>query len=82
MADESLGLLPAESDSDLFMGKNTPPAEDDGRRGTQERKMMDGGDGHWRGRERKAMGYLKIDYGRLGLPFLPPPPFPHEIVLT
>ena len=50
MADESLGLLQAESDSDLFMGKNTPPAEDDGRRGTQERKMMDGEE-HRRERE-------------------------------
>ena len=78
MADESLGLLPAESDSNLFMGKNTPPAEDDGRRGTPERKMMDSREGHRKGREGKAVGYLKIDYERLGFPFLPP----HEIVLT
>ena len=78
MADGSLGLLPAESDSNLIMGKNTPPTEDDGRRGTPERKMMAGREGHRKGREGKAMGYLKIDYERLGFPFLPP----HEIVLT
>ena len=78
MADGSLGLLPAESDSNLIMGKNTPPTEDDGRRGTPERKMMGGREGHRKGREGKAMGYLKIDYERLGFPFLPP----HEIVLT
>ena len=55
-----------------------PPAEDDGRRGTPERKMMDSREGHRKGREGKAVGYLKIDYERLGFPFLPP----HEIVLT
>ena len=78
MADGSPGLLPAESDSDLIMGKNTPPTEDDGRRGTPERKLMGGREGHRKGREGKAMGYLKINYERLGFPFLPP----HEIVLT
>ena len=40
---------------------------------------MDGGEGRWRGREEKAVGYHKIDYGRLRFPFPPPP---HEIVLT
>ena len=50
-----------------------PPAEDDGQRGTLERKMMDGREGHWKGREGKVVGYLKIDYERLGFPFLPPP---------
>ena len=80
MADGSPGLLSAESDNDLIMGKNAPPVEDDGWRGTPERKMMDSGEGHRRGREGKAVGYLKIDYGRLGFPFSPPPP--HEIVLT
>ena len=78
MADGSSGLLPTESDSDLIMGKNTPPTEDDGRRGTPERKLMGGREGHRKGREGKAMGYLKINYERLGFPFLPP----HEIVLT
>ena len=78
MANGSSGLLPAESDSDLIMGKNTPPAKDDGRRGTPERKMMDGREGHRKGREGKAVGYLKIDYERLGFPSLPH----HDIVLT